>query len=78
MKAALIAEKGCNQGAKLHPFAPSMVSMKLEQLFWNGGDDGTRTRGLCRDSDLWTVEFAVAQLPICPSSVPKHGIIGER
>ena len=22
----------------------------MVQLFWNGGDDGTRTRGLCRDS----------------------------
>ena len=21
---------------------------------WNGGDDGTRTRGLCRDSDQFT------------------------
>jgi hypothetical protein len=35
VKAALIAEKGCNEGAQLHPFAPSMVSMKLKQLFWN-------------------------------------------
>ena len=27
--------------------------LKLQVLEKNGGDDGTRTRGLCRDSSRW-------------------------
>jgi hypothetical protein len=35
----------------MHPFAPWLVAVKsLNSFRMNGGDDGTRTRGLCRDS----------------------------
>jgi hypothetical protein len=51
VKMALIDEKGCKKGSKLHPFAPSLVSEKSGNSFgMNGGDDETRTRDLCRDS----------------------------
>jgi hypothetical protein len=47
-----IDEKGCKKGAETHPFAPSLVAAKSFNSFgMNGGDDGTRTRGLCRDSN---------------------------
>jgi hypothetical protein len=34
-KTALVDEKGCKKGAETHPFAPSLVAVKLVQLFWN-------------------------------------------
>ena len=54
MKAALIEKKGCRKGAKMHPFAHTLVAVKELKPFWNdGGDDETRTRYLCRDSALF-------------------------
>ena len=35
VKTVLINEKRCKKGAKMHPFAPSLVSVKIVQLFWN-------------------------------------------
>jgi len=35
LKMAPIDEKGCKRGAKMHPFAPWLVSLKFVQLFWN-------------------------------------------
>jgi len=35
VKTLLIDEKGCKKGAEMHPFAPSLVTLKFVQLFWN-------------------------------------------
>ena len=35
MKTPLIVEKGCKKGAEMHPFAPSLVTVKFLQRFWN-------------------------------------------
>jgi hypothetical protein len=43
-------EKGHKKGSNRALFAPAMVSTKPANSFGkNGGDDGTRTRDLCRD-----------------------------
>ena len=33
VKAALIEKKGCRKGAKMHPFAPTLVAVKDVKLF---------------------------------------------
>jgi hypothetical protein len=62
------AKRDTKKGAKTCPFGSSMVSLKSAQVLErNGGDDGTRTRGLCRDS-----------ISYCPLNVPKFLIITDQ
>jgi hypothetical protein len=50
LRNTLIGEKGLKKGAETHPIVPSLVAAKRDNSFErNGGDDGTRTRDLCRD-----------------------------
>ena len=49
-----MAKKGRKKGPKLFPFAPLLVPGEWYKAFvFNGGDDETRTRDLCRDASCF-------------------------